>query len=429
MVVVGGGPAGAAAAITLGRLGRTVTVVDKATFPRDKCCGDGLTTAALRRVENLGLDPGRVESWQPVFDVSVVTTGGRQVSLPLPTGAGTFAVSARRRDLDAALLDLARVAGARVIEGQAVAGVRPAPDAKAVEVDLEDGSRIVSRYLIAADGMWSSVRKSLGLTEAKYLGEWQAGRQYFENVGPAARQLWVWFEPDMVPGYAWSFPLPNGTANVGYGVQRPDHRVGAPDGLRGQRIDLAARPHIAEVLGPEARPIGPWRAWPIPARISSAPLTAVGGRVLFAGDAAGACDPMTGEGIAQALETGEMAARALAQAGPQRPAEAGRRYRRQVRFGLAVDDALARGLSKVLAQPTGSGRALALVDTAEWYRRHFSRWMFEDYPRAILVTPHRWRRSMFNRPGVYTPGAPGVPGLPQPVGRGQQGTTTVGAHG
>ncbi len=75
-------------------------------------------------------------------------------------------------------------------------------------------------------------------------------------------------------------------------------------------------PHIARVLGPDAAPIGPWKAWPIPAGITETALTGLGGRVLFVGDAARACDPMTGEGIAQALETAELAARAINGAGP-----------------------------------------------------------------------------------------------------------------
>src|SRR5947199_129822 len=116
-------------------------------------------------------------------------------------------------------------------------------------------------------------------------------KQPVRGLGPAGRRLWAWFEADMAPGYAWSFPLPNGTANVGYGVLR---RAGQQLGdLRGQRVDLLARPHIAEVLGADAAPLGPWKAWPIPAGISHTPLSGLGGRVLFAGDAARACDPMT----------------------------------------------------------------------------------------------------------------------------------------
>src|SRR3954469_18592743 len=116
VAVVGGGPAGAAAAITLARAGRDVVLVDKATFPRDKCCGDGLTTGALRRYEALGLDPASVASWQVVSDVFVRSPSGRSVRVPLPRHAGTYAAVARRVDLDAAFVDVARRAGVEVVE-------------------------------------------------------------------------------------------------------------------------------------------------------------------------------------------------------------------------------------------------------------------------------------------------------------------------
>ena len=412
VLVVGAGPAGTAAAITLARFGRQVTLVDRAVFPRDKCCGDGLTAAALRRVEHLGLDPGRVPSWQPVRDVVVVASSGREVDLPLrQRQGGVFAVSAKRADLDAALVERARESGVEVVEGRAVTAVRPVPGQ--VSVELEDGSNRTAPFVVAADGMWSPVRRMLGLTPDRYLGEWQAGRQYLTGTGPRARKLWVWFEPDMVPGYAWSFPLPDGSVNFGYGVLK-----GANPALKGQQIDWRERPHIAEVLGPDVRPAGPWRAWPIPARIGRAALSGLGGRVLFAGDAAGACDPMTGEGIAQALETGEAAARAIAQAGEDRPERAAARYRRGIRWGMAVDERLAQQLSTVLARRSGSDRALSIVDSSDWARRNFARWMFEDYPRAALATPHRWHRRMFSRPGAYAhridhaPAADSEPGWP-----------------
>lgn len=395
VLVAGAGPAGTAAAITLARYGRKVTVVDRAVFPRDKCCGDGLTAAALRRVEHLGLDPSTVPSWQPVDDVVVAAASNRRVALPLPgRSEGLFAVSARRYDLDAALLERARQSGVEVVDGRAVIGIGAARGG--VTLDLDDGSHVSAPYVVAADGMWSPIRKLLGLTPPGYLGDWQAGRQYLSGAGPLARKLWVWFEPDMIPGYAWSFPLPGGTVNFGYGVLK-----GANPSLKGQRIDWKERPHIAEVLGPDVEPAGAWRAWPIPARIGRAELTGLGGRVLFTGDAAGACDPMTGEGIAQALETGEAAARAIAQAGDRHPDRAAARYRRVVHWGLALDDRLARTLSAVLARPSGSDRALSIVDTSDWCRRNFARWMFEDYPRAALATPHRWHWGMFSREGAY----------------------------
>ena len=113
VVVAGAGPAGSAAALTLARAGRDVLLVDKARFPREKCCGDGLTTAALRHLEDLGLDPDDVPSWQVVEDVCVRSPSGRTVDFPLPRGRGMYAAVALRRDLDSALVELARSGGVR----------------------------------------------------------------------------------------------------------------------------------------------------------------------------------------------------------------------------------------------------------------------------------------------------------------------------
>jgi flavin-dependent dehydrogenase len=247
--------------------------------------------------------------------------------------------------------------------------------------------------------MWSPVRKLTGTADAGYLGEWHAARQYVRHVGPAARDMWVWFEADLLPGYAWSFPLPDGGANVGYGVLRTAHEAA---GSSKRQLDaILSRPHVAAVLGSDATTEAPLKAWPIPGRVGDVPLSALGGRVLFAGDAARAADPMTGEGIAQALETGELAGRAIARAGANAPARAASEYNRHVGAGLAVDDRLAHRLSAVLARARGADGSVAIAGWSAWTRRNFTRWMFEDYPRAVLVTPHRWQRGVLRQKGAY----------------------------
>jgi len=249
--------------------------------------------------------------------------------------------------------------------------------------------------------MWSPLRKALGVgDEPGYLGEWHAFRQYFTGVTPAAAsQLWVWFEPDLLPGYVWSFPLARGRANVGFGVHRIE---GRPTGeMKEQWAELLQRQQIGSILGPDARPEGPHKAWPIPARVGRAQLVAAGGRVLFVGDAARACDSLTGEGIGQALETGELAAQAIVAAGPLDPGGAADRYRRLVGAGLAIDDRLAVALSRALRHRKGARGALRLAGASEWTRRNFARWMFEDYPRAILATPFRWHRGVLRGPGAF----------------------------
>jgi geranylgeranyl reductase family protein len=409
VAVVGGGPAGAAAAITLARAGRDVVLFDKARFPRDKCCGDGLTTGALRRLDHLGLRPEAVASWQPVTEVWVRAPSGRTVQYPLPGTGGTFGAVARRIDLDAALLDVARAAGVRVLDGHGVtdAGLEAGGSSVRLEVDHIGPAR--ASYAIAADGMWSTLRKAFGPPEERpYLGEWHAFRQYFSATGPDAERLWVWFEPDLLPGYAWSFPLPGGRANVGFGIHRARGRPTSD--MKRQWPELLNRPHIRSVLGPSARPESPHKAWPIPARVGRTELTAGGGRVLFTGDAARATDSMTGEGIGQALETGELAARAVLADGAVRPEDVAARYRRAVRSGLVVDDRVAAALSRVLGHPRGARGAIRITAATEWTRRNFARWMFEDYPRAALATPHRWQRHLLHGPGAFRDFTEGGPG-------------------
>jgi geranylgeranyl reductase family protein len=396
VVVVGAGPAGAAAAITLARAGRDVTLVDKARFPRDKICGDGLTTGALRLLEDLGLDPGAVASWRRVDDIVVRGPSGHQVTFPLPRGQGTYAAVARRADLDAALLERARAAGAKVLDGHACTGVTEGDDGVAVAV--EGAGELEAGFVVAADGMWSPVRKHLGLATPGYRGEWHAFRQYFTGVtGPAASQLIVWFEPDILPGYAWSFPLPDGRANVGFGIQRGG-KVARVQEMAAIWPDLLARPHVRAALGPDAEPEAPHRAWPIPARIDRVELT--GRRTLFVGDAAAATDPLTGEGIGQALLTGVLAARAILDHGPAAPAVTAA-YARAARAALLADHRMSMLLIRAVRHRKGVRAGLRLAGATAWTRRNFARWLFEDYPRAMIVTPRRWHRGMFTGPGAF----------------------------
>jgi flavin-dependent dehydrogenase len=92
VVVVGLGPAGSAAAIELRRAGRSVVAIDKAVFPRDKCCGDGLTTLGLRELEHLGLDRETIPDWFEVDGAAIRSPSGREVFVPLP-GTGTYATA------------------------------------------------------------------------------------------------------------------------------------------------------------------------------------------------------------------------------------------------------------------------------------------------------------------------------------------------
>ena len=158
---------------------------------------------------------------------------------------------------------MARAAGAKVADGHGLTGARAV--AGGVELDVDGLGTVSTTHVIGADGAWSPLRHALGANQPGYLGDWHAFRQYFSGVGPAAAGLWVWFEPDLLPGYAWSFPLPGGRANVGFGILR-DAGIPVRD-MKDLWPELLARPTVREVLGDGAEPEGVHKAWPIPARV------------------------------------------------------------------------------------------------------------------------------------------------------------------
>ena len=152
-----------------------------------------------------------------------------------------------------------RARGVDVREGNGVEQLTRVP--LGVRVTTTDGDEYVARFVVAADGHFSSVRRAWQPDAGPALGEWHAARQYFSGVRD--RRLWVAFEQDLLPGYAWVFPLPGDRANVGFGVLR--------DGRKGHELkelwtDLLQRPLLREILGADAQPEDRVRAWPIPTR-------------------------------------------------------------------------------------------------------------------------------------------------------------------
>lgn len=405
VLVVGAGPAGIAAAVGIHRAGHSVLVIDKSTFPRDKCCGDGLTTLALRELEALGVIPEQVTNWMDVDSAWLRSPSGREVRVPLPA-EGRYAAIAPRMDLDHALVRHARSLGVEIAEGH---GLTPAhtpahtPAVRdrgtAIDVDVAGIGIVRARQVIAADGMWSPVRKALGLNEAGYLGEWHAFRQYARQVdGPAAERLCVWFEKDLLPGYAWSFPLPDGRVNIGFGMLRSQGRKTGE--MAELWADILQRPHIRAALGPRFELEDRHTAWPIPARINTAILSAP--RVMFVGDAAAATDILTGEGIGQALLTGRLAAEAVCAHDLLDPDAARLAYQRAARHHLVADHRMSAALGRVLRSERGARGALAIISrSGEWGRGNFARWMFEDEARAVAFTPKRWHRGFLKQPGAY----------------------------
>ncbi len=290
VVVVGAGPAGAAAAIAARRAGAGVLLLDRADFPRDKTCGDGIAPHALHVLAGLGVT-GLVEDRVPVPDLHLVAPGGGAVARPLPAPA--YAVP--RRVFDARLVDAAVSAGAR-LRRHTVRRVVDHGDRVTVDERWSAGA------VIGADGAASVVRRALGHAANPGGHVAIAIRGYAPDPRPGRRELFILTTGAQWPAYAWSFPLGDGRANVGYG----EVLTGRPL----SRAYLAGRlDHLLPGTG-----VTDLRAHHLPLSTHRPPPGR--GRVLLAGDALSLINPFTGEGIFYAVLSGSLAGAAAVSAEP-----------------------------------------------------------------------------------------------------------------
>ncbi len=168
VLVVGAGPAGVAMPGSNPADSRwMLLVVDKATFPRDKTCGDGLTTGALRLLDEIGFDVRSLPSWVGVTDTVLVSPTGREVEVPLPP-AGAYAGVVPRAELDVALVVHARARGVDVREGAGVTAIQEGDDS--VIATLADGTAVTARFVVAGDGHYSPVRRMVEHGDPPALG-------------------------------------------------------------------------------------------------------------------------------------------------------------------------------------------------------------------------------------------------------------------
>ena len=287
VAVVGAGPAGSAAALRALQLrpDARVLLLDAAAFPRDKTCGDGIAAQALELVEALGVH-GIDRLGPPVPRLRLRTPGGRVVER---TCARPNRV-VPRVVFDAELVAAAVARGARLLRHR-VRRLEVRPDRVVL-----DGA-VAARVVIGADGANSTIRRLVGGPVTPPAATAVAVRGY----APAALDpdaLVIEFARGPYPAYAWSFPLPGGGANVGYGVF--DKRGS------GSRAELVAA--LRAVLPGQEPDPATVRGHHLP--LSSGPRHHPDGRVLVVGDAAALVNPLTGEGIFDALASGVLAGRA-----------------------------------------------------------------------------------------------------------------------
>ncbi|MBI2169751.1 MAG: geranylgeranyl reductase family protein [Actinobacteria bacterium] len=325
VLVVGAGPAGAAAAYWLASLGHDVLMVEKKQFPREKTCGDGLTPRAVRQLNDMGLGE-RLHDYHRYDGLRAIAHGVTlEMRWPEHPDFPDHGFVVRRRELDDLVANQAVKAGATLWQGvEATAPVLESGLLRgATLVRRDNGTReggqteedVSARYVVIADGSLSRFGRQLGTARNKAFPQGMAIRGYYES--PLHDDPWIESCLDLrdragksLPGYGWVFPVGDGTINVGVGLLstfRDWKQVNTSHLIEEFAATLPAHWEVTP-----AAATGPPTGGRLPMAGSVSPK--VGPNFLVVGDASGSVNPFNGEGIDYAYETGRAAAECIHEA-------------------------------------------------------------------------------------------------------------------
>ena len=313
VVVVGGGPAGSTCAILLARAGLSVTLVERATFPRRKVCGEYLNTGAVRMLDRLGVLPEVHASAYPLKGVRLVPPHANSVELPFSDGA----LACERETLDAILLRAATSAGVTVVHGRVEDLLRDRGRVDGVWVRNENASayEVRARWTIGADGVGSIVARQARLTARTWKGPRFAVGGHYSGFG----DLGGFVEMYLGTGAYFALnPLGPNLTNVMVVVPKASLAKWSgfvDEGVAGKAAELGR----GERSFAQAQRIGTRAAVGPLAHSVHAPI---GDGVALIGDAAGFLNPFTGQGVFLALSTAEHVAQAIIRGARDRSREA-----------------------------------------------------------------------------------------------------------
>ncbi len=333
VIVVGAGPAGSSTALSLAQAGLDVLLVEKATFPREKVCGDGLTPRAVSALLAMGVDIDAEGGWTRTKGLRVISDGARlELDWPEVAAFPSYGLVRTRLSLDDVLARRAADAGARVHQNTTAVGlVRDERSGRVTGVKVrqsdavgEAGEDIELRapVVVAADGVSSRLSVEAGLLRRADRPMGVAVRTYYTSPRHTDEYLEAWLNLTdesgrFLPGYGWIFGMGDGTCNVGLGL------LNAPGTTR--HVDYRAL--LTSWLAPmpeewgfvEETRTAPVTGAALPLGFNRTPHYIPG--LMLVGDAGGMVNPLTGEGIAYALESGRIAADVVVQALGRRRSE------------------------------------------------------------------------------------------------------------
>ncbi|MDQ1439629.1 MAG: menaquinone-9 beta-reductase [Acidimicrobiaceae bacterium] len=313
VVVVGGGPSGAACAYWLAEAGHDVLLLEKKQYPREKTCGDGLTPRSVKQLEDMGLADKLAEHHR--FDGLRSIAFGRTLEMRWPAHPDLpdYGYVVTRKDLDHFVAERAVKAGATLWEqSEAVAPVLGGGLVRGASVKRKESGHVVdvrARYVVVADGANSRFGRALGTSRRRDYPLGMAIRGYFES--PRHDDPWIESHLDIrdragnvLPGYGWIFPVGDGRVNVGIGLLSTFNQWKAVNTTHLMEAFVDYAPESWGIS--PASSCGPATGGRLPMGMSVGP--SVGPTWIVTGDAAGAINPFNGEGIAYAYETGRLAA-------------------------------------------------------------------------------------------------------------------------
>ncbi|MFI7577376.1 geranylgeranyl reductase family protein [Micromonospora sp. NPDC049497] len=333
VIVVGAGPGGSATAYHLARHGVRVLLLEKTEFPREKVCGDGLTPRATRQLIRMGVDTSPEAGWLQNRGLRVIG-GGVRLELDWPDLASypNYGLVRTRLDFDDLLAQRALAAGAKLRTSVNVMGPVLDADDRVIGVTAEVGpdkepATFHAPLVVAADGVSGRFPLALGLAKREDRPIGVAVRRYYRcEAKHDDNYLESWLElrgrdsDALLPGYGWIFGLGDGRVNVGLGVLNSSSAFGKTN-YRRLLTDWLANTPPEWGMTDETNAEGPILGAALPMGFNRVPHYTRG--VMLVGDSGGMVNPFNGEGIAYAMESGELAAEIAVQAlarpaGPER---------------------------------------------------------------------------------------------------------------
>ncbi|MER7455586.1 geranylgeranyl reductase family protein [Micromonospora sp. NPDC126480] len=324
VIVVGAGPGGSATAYHLARHGVRVLLLEKTEFPREKVCGDGLTPRAVRQLIRMGVDTSTEAGWLHNRGLRVIG-GGIRLELDWPDLASfpNHGLVRTRLDFDDLLAQRAVAAGAKLRTSVNVVGPVLDGDGRVVGVEAEVGpeqepATFRAPLVVAADGVSGRFPLALGLAKREDRPIGVAVRRYYRCAAKHDDDyLESWLElrskgsDALLPGYGWIFGLGDGRVNVGLGVLNSSSAFGKTN-YRRLLTDWLANTPEEWGMTDETNAEGPILGAALPMGFNRVPHYTRG--VMLVGDSGGMVNPFNGEGIAYAMESGELAAEIAVQA-------------------------------------------------------------------------------------------------------------------